>query len=100
MRPKSAHCEAATELKAASGYFKQLPRPAADAFKDDESVFGSRPLGTFLPARSRLVFNRFLVGLNGAGELYYFFRSIDGIACGGTKYFYSVAFRLFELYEE
>ena len=27
--------------------------------------------------------NRFLVGLNGAGVLYYFFRSKDGIACGG-----------------
>ena len=31
--------------------------------------------------------NHFLVGLNGAGVLYYFFRSKDGIACGGTKYF-------------
>ena len=29
--------------------------------------------------------NRFLVGLNGAGVLYYFFCSKDGIACGGTK---------------
>ena len=31
--------------------------------------------------------NRFLVGLNGAGVLYYFFRSKDGIACVATKYF-------------
>ena len=34
-----------------------------------------------------LPLNRFLVGLNGAGVLYYFFRSKDGIACVATKYF-------------
>ena len=31
--------------------------------------------------------NQFLVGLNGAGVLYYFFCSKYDIVCGGPKYF-------------